>query len=144
MHRLLLILTSCILTATLATAQTHTNTVSTYGEGCGPVASGAVTPNGATNRVTFTIGQAKPSTPVVIMIGVFEGFIPLFDPGCALLIDPIFFTQNHRTDAAGTYSFSKALPATNIGDARIQFAEVDLSGGDIVIRTTNGLLLEMR
>ena len=82
-------------------------TVTSYGQGCGPVATGIVTPNGNTARFDFTV-TAAPRSRVLLVVGVNETATPLPFTSCLLLTE-LAFTQQHRTDAAGQWLFSHAI-----------------------------------
>ncbi|MBK8976191.1 MAG: hypothetical protein IPM29_09705 [Planctomycetes bacterium] len=116
--------------------------VTPYGPSCGPVASGLVTPNGATCRFDFTVTQATPHNQVMVILGVNEQSIPInFGVSCLLLTE-LAFTQVHMTDTAGCYTWSHALPCTFAGYARIQFADIVFDAqGLLTVRTSNGLYM---
>lgn len=118
-------------------------TVTSYGQGCGPVATGIVTPNGNTARFDFTV-TAAPRSRVLLVVGVNETATPLPFTSCLLLTE-LAFTQQHRTDAAGQWSFSHAIAGggTFTGYARIQFIQFDLdSNGGLSLFPSNGLLMD--
>lgn len=118
-------------------------TVTPYGQGCGLVATGRVEPNGNTFRFFYNISNATPSTPVLLIVGVNETAVPInFGHNCLLLTE-LGFTQAHRTDANGSYTWSHALSAQFRGWARIQFAEATFDAqNNLVIRMTNGLYMQ--
>ena len=124
----------------LATAQTCM--MENYGSGCGPVANGTVTPNGAGIRFAFTMSNAAPRTRLLLVVGVSPTATPLPFTSC-LLLTQLAFTQAHRTNAAGTYSFSHQIPGGPggfIGIACVQFIEVQLDqNNNLVLRPTNGV-----
>jgi hypothetical protein len=117
--------------------------VTPYGEGCGPIATGTVEPNGATHRFRYTISGAAPRCPVLLIVGVNGIEFPIhFGMPCTLLTEPAF-TQAHRTDDGGSYTWSHALSSQFRGWARVQFAEVGFDAdGNLRLRTTNGLHMQ--
>lgn len=132
-----------LLVATLATAPAQIGTVTPYGQGCGPVATGFVAANGATSKFTFTV-DATPRSRVLLVVGVNELAIPLPTTTCFLLTEPAF-TQQHMTDHAGQWSFSHAIPdGTHFtGYARVQFIQVDFGvDGTISLLPSNGLFMD--
>ena len=117
--------------------------VTPYGPSCGPVASGTVTPQGNTHRFAFTVTNAAPSTPVLLIVGVSETNVPInFGHSCTLLTE-LYFTQAHRTDMSGSYTWSHALASTFRGTGRVQFAEVTFGPlGELIVRTSNGVFMQ--
>ena len=115
----------------------------TYGQGCGPVLTGSTVRNGNTQRVTFAMTEGRPDAVVLFMIGFNELNIPIPGTnGCALLTD-LAFSQFHRTNSVGEYSFSRALPSDPTGPTiRVQMLEITIDGvGQPVLRTTNGVTM---
>ena len=118
-------------------------TVTSYGQGCGPVATGIVTPNGNTLRFAFTVNQGTPRARVLLVVGVNEQAVRLPGTPCFLLTE-IAFSQQHRLDTTGSYTWSHALPADFHGYARVQFIEVDLDAPfGVAFTPSNGVLMEV-
>ncbi len=137
------ILSLAALLLTLATANAQGFTVTQYGPSCGPVATGAILPQGNHWRFAFTVSNAEPRTSVMNIIGVSEQNVPIhFGPACHLLTDISFF-QVHQTDAAGTYTWSHSMPGGINGfrgHAYVQFAEITFdAANNLVVRTSNGV-----
>lgn len=134
------LISAAALVLTFATANAQGFSVAPYGPSCGPVASGAVTPVGSNWRFAFTVSEAAPHVSVMNILGVSEQSTPInFGASCYLLTD-IAFAQIHRTDAAGTFTWSHALPGGFSGEAFIQFAELRFDEyGELIVRTSNGL-----
>ena len=112
--------------------------VTPYGPSCGPVATGMVTPQGNTHRFSFTVSNAQPRSTVLLIVGATETNVPInFGHNCTLLTE-LYFTQTHRTDTSGSYTWSHALPSPFRGPGRIQFAEVIFTAnGELNVRTSN-------
>lgn len=138
-------LTKLLLTTVLLLACPHLTaqcTVTEYGTGCGGLAAvGSAEPNGNTVRVTFSAIHAAPGAAILFLVGGPEASVSIPGTRCLLLLEPVF-AQNHVAGHDGTYTFSKALPSTFAGRARVQFGEVVLDGNAIRVRMTNGLLLD--
>jgi hypothetical protein len=140
-----MLLRSCaavLLTALLGTPATaqSTFTVVPYGPSCGPIATGVVTPTGATNRFAFTVTQVVPRNHVLLIVGVNELALPIQFGHSCLLLTEMAFTQLHMADAGGSYTWSHALSSQFQGWARIQFAEIVFDPlGQLWVRTSNGL-----
>lgn len=134
----------CTLLSLGALAAAHEPCVmASYGEGCGPVLTGSVEPNGGTQRVTFTVSNAEPKALVLFLLGFQELNVPIPGTlGCSLLTD-VVFSQFHQTDGSGVYSWSRALPSDPTGPTlRVQYLEVTLDAySQLALRTTNGLTL---
>lgn len=127
------------LAATVSVGKAQGFTVTPFGPSCGPVASGEVTPNGATYRFAFTV-VGQPDMFVINVLAVTPNLIPIdFGYSCMLLSD-IAFTQVHRTDHTGTYTWSHAMPNGFDGHAYVQFAEFEFDAmGQFLVRTSNAL-----
>ena len=140
-HTLALTLLVSLLAAPAA-AQAHSCTFTSYGTSCGPVLTGKVTPTGNTNYVSMTLTKAAPRGRVLILVGavkwnvdlrpIFGGTLP-----CFLLVRPDFL-QQHLTDTTGKYVWAHALPASHVGVAYAQVAELRSNGA---VLTSNGLEL---
>lgn len=132
------ILATLFLTS-FTTAQTAE--VTEYGPSCGLTASGSITPNGASRRITLTVSNAPPRTTVLFMVSGAPADIPLTVLGssCSLLLDTVPFSQTHMTGSDGRYTFSKALGQIYPIDSYVQFMTVEFIGGELVLRTSNGL-----
>ncbi|MBK8975382.1 MAG: hypothetical protein IPM29_05615 [Planctomycetes bacterium] len=110
-----------------------------YGQGCGPVLTGQVTPNGNTLRFAFTVTNGTPGGRVLLIVGVNELALPLPYTSCFLLTE-IAFSQQHLLDASGSFTWSHALASTFSGYARIQFIEVDFNApGGLAFYPSNGV-----
>lgn len=116
--------------------------VDNYGPSCGPIASGVVTPVGATHRFAFTASQMMPHTYVMLIVGVNDVRVPIqFGHDCLLLTE-LAFTQVHMTSAIGDYTWSHAFSHDFQGWARVQFAEIVFDAlGQLFVRTTNGVYM---
>jgi hypothetical protein len=127
----------------LAPASAQGFSVTQYGPTCGPVATGSVVPQGNHERFVFTVSNAKPNTSVMNFIGTSQQNTPImFGVACTLLTE-IAFSQLHKTDSAGTYTWSHAIPygpGGFTGQAFVQFAEISYdANNELVVRTSNGL-----
>lgn len=132
-----------IVLATAGSLLAQTPTVTPYGDSCGPVLTGAVTPNGNTLRFAFTVNQGTPRARVLLVVGVNEQAVRLPGTPCFLLTE-IAFSQQHRLDTTGSYTWSHALPADFHGYARVQFIEVDLDAPfGVAFTPSNGVLMEV-
>jgi hypothetical protein len=106
-----------------------------------PVLTGGVVPTGATWRFAFTVSNGTPNGRVLLVVGVNELAVPLPTTPCFLLTE-IAFSQQHRLDAAGTYTWSHALSAEFHGYARIQFIEAAFEGPlGVTFTPSNGVLM---
>lgn len=117
--------------------------VQQYGTTCGPVASAVVTPQGGNYRFSLTVDQAAAQEHVLVIVGINETAVPInFGMNCLLLTE-LVYTELHRTNAMGTYTWSHTIP-TDFTFARFQFAETNfcLQCGTLTVRTSNGLFLE--
>ena len=117
--------------------------MASYGQGCGPVLTGTVEPNGGTQRVTFAVTNAQPRALVLFMLGFNE--LSLGIPGtagCALLTD-LAFSQMHQVGADGTYTWSRALPNDPSGPTvRVQYLEITIdAASNLLLHTTNGVTM---
>jgi len=142
MRQLVAILSVCVILTASATAQAHSCNFASYGSSCGPVFTGKVAKIGNTNFVTMTLTKAKPATRILILVGAVRLDIdlrPIFGGtlNCRLLVRPDFI-QPHLTDATGSYVWGHALPASHIGIAWAQVAELHANG---TVLTSNGLEL---
>ncbi len=138
----LLAVAALALSGSLA-AQVPGCSVTPYGQGCGPVATGQVLPNGGNIRFDFTV-TATPRTPLLLIVGVNEIAVPLPTTNCPLLTENAF-VQQHRTNSAGVYSFSHAIAGGGSfnGFARVQFLELQIdANNNITIFPSNGLFMD--
>ena len=130
------------LTGSLA-AQVPGRPVTPYGNSCGPIATGEVLPNGGNIRFNFTM-TGTPRTQLLLVVGVNEIAVPLPTTNCPLLTENAF-VQQHRTDAAGVYSFSHAIGGGGSFNsyARVQFLELRIdANNNIMIFPSNGLFMD--
>ena len=142
MRQLLTVLSLSLILTASATAQAHTCKFTSYGKSCGPVFTGHVAKNGNTNFVTMTVTNAKPAERILILVGAVKLDIdlrPIFGGtlDCRLLVRPDFL-QQHLTGTTGSYKWGHALPASHVGVAYAQVAELRANG---TVLTSNGLEL---
>ncbi|MBK8975381.1 MAG: hypothetical protein IPM29_05610 [Planctomycetes bacterium] len=141
MHHLRLLLAGTVLSLVCGTAVAQGPTVTPYGTSCGPVLSGEVVPNGGTQRFAFTVSNGTPRARVLLVVGIDETATPLPGTSC-LLLTQLYFTQQHRLDATGRYTWSHALSSSFSGYARVQFLEVDLDApGGVAYFPSNGVYM---
>ncbi|MHC4811539.1 MAG: hypothetical protein ACYTGW_05345 [Planctomycetota bacterium] len=123
-----------------ASSQGYRCKVEDYGSSCGPTLTAACKPTGNTYRASLSVEDAKPDSKLIMMIGVQKTNLPLSwifletQASCHLLLLPVFI-QQHNPNAAGKYTFARALPANSLGTGHAQFLELQSNG---TVLATNG------
>jgi hypothetical protein len=122
--------------------RTATCTISNYGQGCGPAATGTDTVIGSNRVLTVLITSAFPQEPVIAITGANRIQLPL--PGGCALLSSLDVAQLVVADANGLATHSMVMPATLVGTSFHQFVPVRLQGQNLVIQTSEGVQVACR
>jgi hypothetical protein len=109
---------------------------------CGPTVTATFTPvgNAGNHTLTLTCNGLDPNGIGLMTWGLNQVNIPF--PTCPMLND---FVWGHvvNLDATGSYSWSRAWPASATGYYYVQFGSIVIeSSGAFVLRTTDSIRIE--
>lgn len=119
---------------------TATCTLTSYGQGCGPVATGSEMVMGTNRVLTMLVTGCFPNAPVIAVAGTQQLNVPL-PGGCALLSNGTNISIV-GADANGVATESWVVPATAVGTSWHQFVPIDLQNGLLVITASNGVRVD--
>lgn len=115
-------------------------TFATYGTGCGPAIAGSLTTANGRHALTISLTGGFPNASALALVGQNPLSLGLGN-GCSLLTDVTFATVI-STDATGDGSETHSIPSTDGGTLLFQFLPLDVAGGNLVLRATDGLRLD--
>lgn len=120
--------------------QTSSCNFSIYGQSCGPVLTGAAQTVNGRHVLTMSLAGGFPNAQVLAIAGDQQLALPL-GLQC-LLLSNVEYAQVLSTNGAGAAQDVHSIPATSTGTLFFQMLPIDVQGGQLILRATNGVQLD--
>lgn len=120
--------------------QTSSCNFSIYGQSCGPVLTGAAQTINGRHVLTMSLAGGFPNAQVLAIAGDQQLALPL-GLQC-FLHSNLEYAQVLSTNGAGAAQDVHSIPSTATGTLYFQMLPIDVQGGQVVLRATNGVQLD--
>jgi hypothetical protein len=120
--------------------QTSSCNFSIYGQSCGPVLTGSAQTTNGRHLLTMSLAGGFPNAQVLAIAGDQRLALPL-GLQC-LLLSNVEYAQVLGTNGAGVAQDVHSIPSTATGTLFFQMLPIDVQGGQLVLRATNGVQLD--